>query len=190
MDLGNGFGFWKTMPMRRRTSTGSTPGPYRFCPWKIASPSIRAPGTRSFMRLKQRSSVLLPQPDGPMNATTLRSGMRSETDFTARVEPYTTDRLRASSSTSPGGVMIVRMLQPSGVAVAQQDGGGVHGEQHHEEDDAGGRRGAVEIRLRARDPVVDLERDDGELIHRTVRHERDEAERTHEDKRRRLADGA
>ena len=26
IDLGNGFGFWKTMPMRLRTSTASTPG--------------------------------------------------------------------------------------------------------------------------------------------------------------------
>jgi len=25
--LGKGFDFWKTMPTRRRTSTGSTPGP-------------------------------------------------------------------------------------------------------------------------------------------------------------------
>ena len=25
IDFGNGFGRWKTMPMRRRTSTGSTP---------------------------------------------------------------------------------------------------------------------------------------------------------------------
>ena len=31
-------------------------------------PSTFAPGTRSFIRLKQRISVLLPQPDGPMNA--------------------------------------------------------------------------------------------------------------------------
>ena len=29
-----------------------------------------APGTRSFMRSKQRISVLLPQPDGPMKAVT------------------------------------------------------------------------------------------------------------------------
>ena len=27
IDLGNGLGFWNTMPMRRRTSTGSTPSP-------------------------------------------------------------------------------------------------------------------------------------------------------------------
>ena len=27
-----------------------------------------APGIRSFMRLKQRMNVLLPQPDGPMKA--------------------------------------------------------------------------------------------------------------------------
>ena len=26
IDLGNGFGFWKTMPIRLRTSTASTPG--------------------------------------------------------------------------------------------------------------------------------------------------------------------
>jgi hypothetical protein len=27
IDFGNGFGFWKTIPIRRRTSTGSTYGP-------------------------------------------------------------------------------------------------------------------------------------------------------------------
>ena len=31
-------------------------------------PSTRAPGIRSFMRLRQRISVLLPQPDGPISA--------------------------------------------------------------------------------------------------------------------------
>jgi hypothetical protein len=29
---------------------------------------MRAPGIRSFIRLKQRSNVLLPQPDGPIKA--------------------------------------------------------------------------------------------------------------------------
>jgi hypothetical protein len=32
MDLGNGFGFWNTIPMRRRTSIGSTWSPYRSSP--------------------------------------------------------------------------------------------------------------------------------------------------------------
>ena len=31
---------------------------------------MRVPSTRSFMRLRQRSSVDLPQPDGPMKAVT------------------------------------------------------------------------------------------------------------------------
>ena len=39
-----------------------------FWPWKSTSPSARAVGTSSFMRLKERSMVLLPQPDGPMMA--------------------------------------------------------------------------------------------------------------------------
>ena len=46
---------------------------------------MRAAGTRSFMRLRQRSSVLLPQPDGPMKATTRRVGIRIETCRTAGV---------------------------------------------------------------------------------------------------------
>ena len=33
IDFGNGFGRWKTMPIRRRTSTGSMPGEYRSTPW-------------------------------------------------------------------------------------------------------------------------------------------------------------
>ena len=32
MVLGKGFGFWKTMPIRRRTSTGSTSSAYRSWP--------------------------------------------------------------------------------------------------------------------------------------------------------------
>ena len=50
------------MPMRRRTSTGSTPwrtGPRR---GRGSRPSTRVPGIRSFIRLIVRSSVDLPQP--------------------------------------------------------------------------------------------------------------------------------
>ena len=38
------------------------------CRGSARVPSTRAPGMRSFIRLKQRSTVVLPQPDGPMNA--------------------------------------------------------------------------------------------------------------------------
>src|SRR5262249_1189536 len=61
---------WKTMPMRRRTCTGSTPGPYRFSPSSRTSPATPAPGTVSCMRLIQRMNVDFPQPDGPMIAVT------------------------------------------------------------------------------------------------------------------------
>ena len=37
------------------------------------------------MRLKQRMNVLLPQPDGPMNAVTKFSKMSSVTVFNARL---------------------------------------------------------------------------------------------------------
>ena len=86
IDLGNGFGFWKTMPMRRRTAIGETPGPYSDAPRYCTSPSTRAPGMRSFMRFSVRSTVVLPQPDGPMNAVISFSWMSSETSVTARNE--------------------------------------------------------------------------------------------------------
>ena len=41
--LGNGFGFWNTMPILRRTSTGSTASSYRSTPWYSTSPR---PGPR------------------------------------------------------------------------------------------------------------------------------------------------
>ena len=44
------------------------PGRRGRCRGSMSVPSTRAPSMRSFMRLKQRSTVVLPQPDGPMNA--------------------------------------------------------------------------------------------------------------------------
>jgi hypothetical protein len=42
---------------------------------------------RSFMRLKQRSSVDLPQPDGPMKAVTCLRGIFIETSNSACLAP-------------------------------------------------------------------------------------------------------
>ncbi len=72
------------MPIRRRTSIGSTSGPYRSVPWYVIRPSTRAPGMRSFIRLKERSSVDLPQPLGPMNAVISFLKTSSETSRMAR----------------------------------------------------------------------------------------------------------
>ena len=59
------------MPIRRRTSTGSTLGPVEvLAVVEDACPSTLRAGMRSFIRLKQRMNVDLPQPDGPMNAVT------------------------------------------------------------------------------------------------------------------------
>ena len=84
MDIvGNGFGRWKTMPTWRRTSTGSTPAPYRSSPSILTEPSTQAPGMTSCMRLRVRRNVDLPQPDGPMKAVTVRGSMVMSTPSTA-----------------------------------------------------------------------------------------------------------
>ena len=44
------------------------------------------------MRLKQRSSVLLPQPDGPIRAVIWFRGMSIVISLSARDVPYQTER--------------------------------------------------------------------------------------------------
>src|SRR5688572_5469720 len=100
MLLGNGFGFWKTIPIRRRRVTGSVSGVVRSWPSNKISPDIRAPAIRSFIRLKQRRSVLLPQPEGPINAVIWCRGTSIETSFRACDVPYQTDSARADSTVS------------------------------------------------------------------------------------------
>ena len=87
IDLGNGLGFWNTIPMRRRMPTESTLGPRRSWPSNVIEPCMRALGMRSFMRLKQRSSVLLPQPDGPISAVTFCFGTSNVTESSAWKRP-------------------------------------------------------------------------------------------------------
>lgn len=70
------------MPMVVRTLTGSTPLPYTSSPSSNALPVAYAPGVTSCMRLSVRSTVDLPQPDGPMKAVMLRWNL-SVTSFTA-----------------------------------------------------------------------------------------------------------
>ena len=72
------------MPIRRRTAVAETSLPYSGTPWYRTSPSTRAPGTRSFIRFSVRSTVVLPHPDGPMNAVISFLCIASETSVTAR----------------------------------------------------------------------------------------------------------
>ena len=66
MDLGNGFDFWNTMPTRLRSSVTSRRGSLMSVPPIRMAPVVRTPSTRSFMRFRQRRSVVFPHPDGPM----------------------------------------------------------------------------------------------------------------------------
>ena len=52
-------------------------------PSSSTSPCTDAPGITSCIRLSVRSTVDLPQPDGPMNAVTLRGAIVSEQSATA-----------------------------------------------------------------------------------------------------------
>ena len=71
IDIGNGVGFWNTMPTRKRRLATSTLGARMFSPSSSTSPVARCPGYSAYMRLSTRSSVDLPQPEGPMKAVML-----------------------------------------------------------------------------------------------------------------------
>src|SRR6266545_6318045 len=61
------------------------------------SPLTVAPGVSSCIRLRQRSRVDLPQPEGPMMAVTVCAGNSSDTSRTARCCPNSAVRCAASS---------------------------------------------------------------------------------------------
>ena len=61
-----------------------------------------APGMKSFMRLKQRSRVDFPQPEGPMKAVTSLRAMFIVTLFIARDFPYE----KSTSCTSMAGYVV------------------------------------------------------------------------------------
>src|SRR5208282_5059251 len=151
MLLGNGLGFWKTMPMRRRNETASVPGVEISSPANRISPSIRAPVIRSFMRLKQRRSVLLPQPEGPMSAVILLRGMSIVMALRARAVPYQTERLR-----------VVRTMDFSA------PGGGVHREQEDKQDHDSPRRDGLEHSVRLFGVVVDFDRNRRVALERSL----------------------
>src|SRR4029079_1052946 len=75
-----------------------------FRAWNSTSPSTRASGTVSCIRLRHRSNVDLPQPDGPMIAVTSRSRNVMDTPRTTSAEPknalsaVASSRIRASSA--------------------------------------------------------------------------------------------
>src|ERR1700736_4975246 len=85
--VGNGFGRWNTMPISLRTDVGSISGSYTSWPSNSTRPCMRAPGTSSCMRLMHRITVLLPLPEGPISAVTLRGGAVRSTSSTTLWPP-------------------------------------------------------------------------------------------------------
>src|SRR3954471_20810845 len=90
----------------------------------MTSPSARACGATSCMRLRQRMSVLFPQPDGPMMAITCFSGIVSVMSSSACFLPYQAESWRIS--------MLARssLVATEGVSFGRANGstdGGVKG---------------------------------------------------------------
>src|SRR5882672_10881009 len=63
---------------------------------RMTLPSARAPGISSWRRLRQRTSVDLPQPDGPMSAVTWLGSTESEMSSMASRLPYQAERFEIS----------------------------------------------------------------------------------------------
>src|SRR6266536_334079 len=79
-------------------------------------PADRAPGTTSWMRFRQRTSVDLPQPDGPMMAVTALGSIPIETSAIACRVPY--QALRSSTRiASASGDVVARSV--AGAAVVR-----------------------------------------------------------------------
>src|SRR5215213_5865037 len=93
-------------------------------PSRRTSPSIRAPGMTSCMRLSVRMNVDFPQPEGPMSAVTCFGSMDSVTSSTALKEPYQALTWLASMRITASGEAAAAGDQPSG-----------HGEEQDHDDE-------------------------------------------------------
>ena len=85
--LGKGLGRWNTIPIWNLISAGIDVLGVKVLPVEIDLPVVLAVGINSFMRLKHRNSVLLPQPEGPMMAVIWLLGTSRLTSVTARLAP-------------------------------------------------------------------------------------------------------
>src|SRR3990167_720852 len=129
------------------------------------------------MRLKQRSKVLLPQPEGPMMAVTRRSRISIETSCSAWNFPYQKLRLATRARTAAvcsGASTKFKLLRDWSFTTASlgpevpakpipdEYGDSIHRQRHPEKEDAGGRGVDVKGLLGPRDPVEHLDLHDGE----------------------------
>src|SRR6266446_3728325 len=82
-------------------------------PSSSTSPLTRAPGTISCIRFRQRMSVDLPHPEGPMIAVAACSAIASSTPWSACVAPNQASRWRTSSFVRVGATVIAARAVPS-----------------------------------------------------------------------------
>src|SRR3954468_8337486 len=90
-------------------------------PSKRTSPSTRAPGTVSCMRFRQRSSVDLPQPDGPMIAVTCPARTPNATSRTTRDPPKYASSAATSSADTASSVAAESEAGPGDVSRGEAD---------------------------------------------------------------------
>jgi hypothetical protein len=83
--IGNGFGCWKTIVTARRSAVGSKS--MTSTPSSVIRPLNDAVRVSSVRRFSDRSSVVLPQPDGPIRASTSPWRIGSDTRSTASRRP-------------------------------------------------------------------------------------------------------
>src|SRR6266705_3362797 len=86
-------------------------------------PVTQPPPDSSCMRFRQRSRVLLPHPDGPITAVTVRGGKSIETSFTTARGPNRAVRRTASTCrrASAGGAMALPDGPPGGKGDEQHE---------------------------------------------------------------------
>src|SRR5574341_44566 len=82
---------------------------------------MRTPGMRSFMWFRQRRSVLLPHPDGPMSAVTLFIGIFIPMSAMACLWPYQRLSSESSKIACPGGSIMGRATDVGAVASMGED---------------------------------------------------------------------
>jgi hypothetical protein len=85
IDIGNGLGCWKTIDTRARSVVSARS--WMSSPSSRMRPARAALAVSSVSLLSVRSSVVLPQPEGPMSASTSPWWIESETSLTAGLEP-------------------------------------------------------------------------------------------------------
>src|SRR5438034_11826225 len=85
-------------------------------------PVIQPPSESSCMRFRQRRNVVLPHPDGPINAVTVCLGNMSDTSFTAARRPYSAvSRTVSSCSRASAGGAMTLPDRPAGGEGEEQD---------------------------------------------------------------------